>query len=516
MRTLVKKLLDTLWALSLVTTVACSGQSITGPSASSGQPAQSSTSAVPASVGSDSAGSPGAAESVPAPNGGTASSPHYSIQGPTGCVTAGSDAMRWVLNVTDAGPSPVRFIALAHQAGAPGCAQTIENPRSRVDISGVLNYGAHTAGQTTFTFDPRHYSCGRVQVDVSIFDAQGRETLVVGMVVDYKTACAPPPPPPPVSQLQCTPGGQTVALHQAVNFSATGGTGTYEWSSLGSPARGTNATFSTAFATHGSYSVVVTSGNATATCVVEVVAPPPPPPVTRDVFCAPTSVSVGVNQTAQLTATGGNGSFSWSGGGSPATGTVATFETAFASAGTYPVTVTSGSTTATCQVTVTPPPPPPPPPALVCTSPVQSVLVNQSATFSATGGTGTYAWRGAGTPATGSDASFTTTFATAGRHTVTVSSGIATATCSILVTAPPPPPPLVCDPEIVTIRLKDGGVVTTRATGGTGLYTWHMGSETSQVSGTGPAFTTLFQFMGSYRIYVKSGDQTSKCKVYVE
>lgn len=452
---------------------------------------------------------------MPAPNGGTATSPQYTIEGPAGCVTAGSDVLRWVLNVTDAGPSPVRFVALAHQAGAPGCEHTIENPRSRVDIAGVLNYGAHTSGQTAFTFDPRHYSCGRVQVDVSIFDAQGRETLIVGMVVDYKTACAPPPPPPPASQLQCTPGGQTATLHQTLNFSATGGTGTYEWSSLGSPARGASATFATAFATHGSYSVVVTSGNATATCVVEVVAPPPPPPVTRDVFCAPTNLSVEVNQTARLTATGGNGSFAWSGSGSPATGTAATFETTFASAGTHPVTVTSGAATATCHVTVTNPPPPPPP-ALVCTATSQSVLVNQAATFNATGGTGTYTWSGGGAPAGGSGASFATAFATAGRQAVTVSSGDASATCSILVTEPPPPPPLVCDPEIITIRLKDGGSVTTRATGGIGAYTWHLGSETSQTSGTGSSFTTRFEFVGSYRIYVRSGDQISKCKVYVE
>lgn len=515
MRTLVKKLFNTLWALSLLTTVACSGQSITGPSGSADQPAQSSTSAAPASVGSGSSGSAGAAEPVPAPNGGTASSLQYSIQGPDGCVTAGNDVLRWVLNITDAGPSPVRFVALAHQAGVPGCEHTIENPRSRVDISGVLNYGAHTAGQTSFSFDPRHYSCGRVQVDVSIFDAQGHETLVVGMVVDYKTTCAPPPPPPPVSQLLCTPGGQTAAVNQTVNLSATGGTGTYEWSSLGTATRGTSATFSTAFPTHGSYSVVVTSGNATATCVVEVVAPPPPPPVASDVFCAPANLSVEVNQIARLTATGGNGSFSWGGGGSPATGTSAAFETAFASAGTYPVTVTSGSTTATCHVTVRNPPPPPPP-VLVCTAPSQSVLVNHTATFNATGGTGTYAWSGGGTPVGGNGASFTTAFATAGRHTVTVSSGDASATCSVLVTEPPPPPPLVCDPEIITVRLKDGGSVTTRATGGTGSYTWHIGTETSQTSGTGSTFTTRFELVGSYRIYVRSGDQVGKCKVYVE
>ncbi|MBM3770209.1 MAG: hypothetical protein FJW27_02790 [Acidimicrobiia bacterium] len=159
------KLLNTLWALSLTTTIACSGQSITGPSAGAGQPAQSlSTSATPAVGNADNSGPSGdtTPTPTPAPGSGLASSPQYSIQGQTDCVPAGSDVMRWVLNMIDAGPSPLRFVALSHHSGALGCGHTVENPRARVDIVGALNYAKHAAGQTTFAFEPRNYNCGRV------------------------------------------------------------------------------------------------------------------------------------------------------------------------------------------------------------------------------------------------------------------------------------------------------------------------------------------------------------------
>lgn len=421
--------------------------------------------------------------------------------------------MRWVLNVTDSGPSPLRFVALAHQSGASGCEHTIENPRSRVDVSGVLNYSGHSAGQTSFSFDPKHYSCGRVQVDVSIFDAQGRETLIIGMVVDYRTACAPPPPPPPSSPLLCVPGGQTANAHQVVNLSATGGTGVYEWSSLGAPARGAGATFATAFGSAGTYSVVVTSGNATAACVVDVTVPPPPPPVVQEVYCSPATRSVSVNEVARLSASGGNGQFSWSGGGAPATGTTATFDTAFASAGTYPVTVTSGGATATCHVTVATPPPPPPP-ALVCSPERSSVLPNQAVTLNAHGGTGTYAWSGGGSPAGGSGASFTTAFGSAGTHTVTVTSGNATAACAVTVT-PPPVTELYCGPQTQTVGINQR--VTALAQGGDGTYVWTIDIEGGSPStGTGPSFTTQFSAKGVYNLYVHSAGQRSKCRVIVD
>lgn len=510
-RGLVKKLL---LVLSLVATVACSGSSPTGPSSVSSPSAPTPT---PAAAGSgntaDQGGSAGN-DGNPSPSGpgaGSASTPQFALQGPAGCVSVGTDIMQWVLNVTDAGPSPLRFVALAHNAPDPGCEHTVDNPRSRVGISGVLNYTPHSAGQTIFTYDPRSFTCGRVQVDVSIFDAQGKETLILGMVVNHGTVCPPPPPPPPTDPLQCAPGGQTAQRNQAVSLRASGGTGVYEWSSLGAPARGAGANFTTAFASTGSYSVTVTSGNATATCVVDVVAPPPPPPVAEELKCSPEQQSALLNQAVHLTARGGDGTFAWSGGGTPGTGSGAAFDTAFATPGTHAVTVRSGGASATCQVAVTTPPPPPPPPALTCTPNIQSVLTNQAATFTAGGGTGTFAWTGGGTPATGTGQAFTTAFATAGTRAVTVTSGNATATCTLEVRTPVTP--LICTPAVATIRPHQS--ITAQASGGDGRYAWTVDGG-SPSTGSGPSFTTMFAHSGVYRIWVSSADQTGKCKIYVE
>jgi len=76
-------------------------------------------------------------------------------------------------------------------------------------------------------------------------------------------------------------------------------------------------------------------------------------------------------------------------------------------------------------------------PTLVCAPPTQTVSIGQTASVAATGGTGTYAWSapGSSTP-TGAGSTFTTSYPTAGTHTITVTSGAQTDTCQVLV--PPP------------------------------------------------------------------------------
>ncbi|MGE3511349.1 MAG: hypothetical protein AB7N65_20965 [Vicinamibacterales bacterium] len=425
-------------ALSLMT-AACSGSSITGPTVISGQPVPSpgpaASSDVPTASGA--AGS-SSGQGPAAPANGSAATPQFVVDGPTGCVRAGSDILRWVVDVSDAGPSPLRFVALAHNAVDPGCAHTTDNPRARVELSGVADYASHAAGRTTFTFDPRSFTCGRSQVDVSIFDAQGQEILIVGMVVDYGTACPPPPPAPPANpSLRCAPRTQAVGVNDPVALTATGGTGVYEWNGGGKPGRGQSASFSTVFSESGHYAVTVTSGDATATCDVDVAAPPPPPD--DPLLCLPATQTVGVSETAALTATGGQGGFSWSGGAVPATGVGATFSTAYAFPGTYPVTVSSGSAKATCEVVVTKPSTPFVP--LQCTPGVQFAKVNEPVVLTAAGGTGTYAWSGGGSPAVGAGETFTTTFGTAGHRSVRLTSGELGVSCEVTVTEPPPPPP---------------------------------------------------------------------------
>jgi len=76
-------------------------------------------------------------------------------------------------------------------------------------------------------------------------------------------------------------------------------------------------------------------------------------------------------------------------------------------------------------------------PPLVCAPPTQTVSIGQTASVSATGGTGTYAWSApGGSIPTGTGSTFATSYPTAGTKTITVTSGAQTDTCQVLV--PPP------------------------------------------------------------------------------
>ena len=157
---------------------------------------------------------------VPPVPGANAPAPRFTVSGPRdsmNCFTAGANAMQWILNIRDAGPSALRFIAMASHDDTPGCAATERNPCTRVALGGVSDYTPHSSGQTTFTFDPKMYNCGRVQVDVSIFDAAGNEILIVGVVINYGATCAPPTAP-----LVCQPPAQSALVDQPVSFTAYG------------------------------------------------------------------------------------------------------------------------------------------------------------------------------------------------------------------------------------------------------------------------------------------------------
>ncbi len=341
-------------------TIGCSSQSLTGPSTArtaSGETAAASGASTPESESAQ--GANGGSEAT-TPSASSSPTLQYTLDGAHGCLTAGSEPMRWNLLVSDAGPSTIRFVALSHQSPDPGCAATVDSPRDRVRMTGALNYAPHTAGQTQFMFDPELYSCGRVQVDVSAFDATGKETLLIGMVVNYGTTCAPPPPPPPPppaeALLECASQPQRVTVNQMVHLAATGGTGAFTWQApTGSPAGGSGPSFATSYAEAGTHTVTVSSGNQRATCTLVVETVPPPPLV-----CSPSNQSVLTGAPVVLTVAGGTGTYAWSAtGGTPSAGQGASFATSFSQAGTHTVTVSSGTATTSCPVAVTTPPPPP-------------------------------------------------------------------------------------------------------------------------------------------------------------
>lgn len=83
--------------------------------------------------------------------------------------------------------------------------------------------------------------------------------------------------PTPGQPLICAVSTTTVTAGQVVTAYASGGNGTYTWTAVGGiPATGANNSFPTGFTTAGSHAILVTSGNETAQCSVNVYIPAGP------------------------------------------------------------------------------------------------------------------------------------------------------------------------------------------------------------------------------------------------
>jgi hypothetical protein len=146
------------------------------------------------------------------------------------------------------------------------------------------------------------------------------------------------------------------------------------------------------------------------------------------VACTVNASSVSTNQAAVFTATGGNGTYSWSGPNLSITNASGSqFAVSYPNAGVYTITVASAGQSASCNMTVV---------AaatsgtLACSPATQNVTLGQTATFSATGGNGSYTWSSPDLSITNSSGSgFSASYASTGLKTMTVSSNGATASC---------------------------------------------------------------------------------------
>jgi len=156
--------------------------------------------------------------------------------------------------------------------------------------------------------------------------------------------------------------------------------------------------------------------------------------------------TVGVNQPANLLASGGNGTYAWSGDNLNVTNSGGTqFLVSYSSPGTYSVRVTSAGQLATCNVNVvsgnatTG--------ALSCAPTTQNVTLGQTATLSAFGGDGTYTWSSPELNVLNANGSgFSASYASLGTKTLTVRSAGLVTTCAVNVLSgnvviPPPVTP---------------------------------------------------------------------------
>lgn len=132
----------------------------------------------------------------PVPSSSQSATPLWRVEGPAGCVALGTGPLEWAVTVADSGPSPLRVVAVAHDALEVGCVGVASLPRDRARTTGVLTYPPHTTGRTIVALSAPP-ACGRTRLEVSVIDANGRETRMLDVVVDARTACAPPPDPTP-------------------------------------------------------------------------------------------------------------------------------------------------------------------------------------------------------------------------------------------------------------------------------------------------------------------------------
>ncbi len=153
---------------------------------------------------------------------------------------------------------------------------------------------------------------------------------------------------------------------------------------------------------------------------------------------------------------------------------------------------------------------------LFCTTNTPQVGINQTAVFTATGGTGSYSWSGDNlnvTNPTGSQ--FSVSYPTVGTYIIHVMSGGQLAGCALTVTSSNSSSSsngLSCTPANQTVSLGQTAYIS--ASGGTCTYTWSApGLTINNPYGTG--FNANFATAGVKTISVTSGASTAACVVNV-
>jgi hypothetical protein len=148
--------------------------------------------------------------------------------------------------------------------------------------------------------------------------------------------------------------------------------------------------------------------------------------------CSVNATSVGANQAAIITATGGNGTYFWSGPNLDVTNSGGSqFAVSYPNPGAYPIMVSSGGQTTTCNVVVVAAAATS---GLACFPAVQNVTLGQTAAVSASGGNGTYLWSSPDLSIANPNGSgFSASYASIGLKTLTVTSGGLVTTCAVNV-----------------------------------------------------------------------------------
>lgn len=370
----------------------------------------------------------------------------------------------------------------------------------------------------TTTFDAAGDQTISLTVANTLGDASASTTFAVAEAPTDEDLQAPV-----IDSISCDPTLPVVGETTTCSAELSGGDpDSYAWSG-GDPAEGSEASFATAFDAVGdqtiSLTVVNDAGDATQSLTVVVLEPPPSLglPVIDSLDCSAQLDGV-VRCSAAIGNEGPPLSYAWSGGGNPAEGDNENFVTAFNTVGERTISLTvsnsygaaSASTTVAVEQAIQA--------AAIdnisCSS--YSPDINEAITCSANlsgGEPDFYTWRGGGDPPGGNDATFTTTFASAGERTISLRVqnivGEDSATASVNVRGPLREPVLEgisCNPNQPTVGDKitcsailSGGPPTT--------YDWGTWGQGNPATGTGETFQTTFATHGNQDVSLQVSNE---------
>jgi PKD repeat protein len=370
--------------------------------------------------------------------------------------------------------------------------------------------GGIPASGTSASFTTSFAVKGTYNVTLTVTDHNGKTASAFALVTITPAALS-----------ASISGPSSGTINTSVSFSSTvsGGTApyTYAWAVTGgSPSSGTASTFSSSFAVKGTYNVTLTvtdhnGKTASAFHLISISSTPLTVSIT-----GPTSGSVNTLLSFSSTVSGGTSPYTYAWavtGGNPSSGTAASFSTSFAVKGTYNVTLTvtdhNGATKTAFQlVTISP--------SLLASSvsgPTTGT-VNQllSFTSSVTGGTSPYSYAWAvtgGSPASGTSAGFSTSFAVKGTYNVTLAvtdhNGATNTAFQLVTISPLQLTASISGPASGTVNqvLAFNAVVN----GGTSPYTYSwVAVGGSPSSGTLASFSTSFAVKGTYTVNVTVTD----------
>ena len=110
--------------------------------------------------------------------------------------------------------------------------------------------------------------------------------------------------------VSCSPENQTAQVGNPASFTATGGDGSFWWSTFdGSPGSGNGSSFQTYFFSSGPKTVTVRSGNTTDTCTVQVSQTQIPPTADIKAEGSDSAITISYNSSANITWTSANATY---------------------------------------------------------------------------------------------------------------------------------------------------------------------------------------------------------------